>query len=84
MATNLPTTLWLQEFRHYRPNRFFPDGRIQYPGGWYLDEVKDGCNVVTVDLYQGVAVDVAVAAGFLNTCFNLLEFSASRVPALKK
>lgn len=84
MATNLPTTLWLQEFRHYLPNRFFPDGRIQHPGGWYLDEVKDGCKVVTVDLYPGVAVEVAVAAGFLNTCFNLLEFSASRLPALKK
>ncbi|MEA5414378.1 patatin-like phospholipase family protein [Synechococcus sp. BA-132 BA5] len=84
MATNLPTTLWLQEFRHYLPNRFFPDGRIQHPGGWYLDEVKDDCKVVSVDLYQGVAVDVAVAAGFLNTCFNLLEFSESRLPPLEE
>ena len=84
MATNLPTTLWLQEFRYYVPNTFLPDGRIQHPGGWYVDEVKDGCKVVTVDLYRGVAVEVALAAGFLNTCFNLLEFSASRLPPVEE
>ncbi len=82
MATNLPTTLWLEEFRHYVPNRFLPDGRIQHPGGWYVDEGPVGSMLVRADLYKGVAVDVAVAAGFVNTCFNLLEFSASRLPSV--
>ncbi|MCP9826353.1 hypothetical protein [Synechococcus sp. EJ6-Ellesmere] len=84
MATNLPTTLWLEEFRHYVPNSFLPDGRIQYPGGWYVDEGLVGSGVVRANLYKGVAVDVAFAAGFLNTCFNLLEFSASRLPLVEK
>ncbi len=84
MATNLPTTLWLEEFRHYVPNTFLPDGRIQHPGGWYVDEGLVGSGLVRANLYKGVAVDVALAAGFLNTCFNLLEFSASRLPPLKE
>ncbi|MGB5241323.1 MAG: hypothetical protein WBN80_11855, partial [Prochlorococcaceae cyanobacterium] len=84
MATNLPTTLWLEEFRHYVPNTFLPDGRIQHPGGWYVDEALVGSGLVRANLYKGVAVDVALAAGFLNTCFNLLEFSASRLPPLKE
>ncbi len=84
MATNLPTTLWLEEFRHYVPNTFLPDGRIQHPGGWYVDEGLVGSGLVRANLYKGVAVDVALAAGFLNTCFNLLEFSASRLPAVEE
>ncbi|MCP9841661.1 patatin-like phospholipase family protein [Synechococcus sp. J7-Johnson] len=84
MATNLPTTLWLEEFRHYVPNTFLPDGRIQHPGGWYVDEGLVGSGLVRANLYKGVAVDVAVAAGFLNTCFNLLEFTASRLPLVEK
>jgi predicted acylesterase/phospholipase RssA len=84
MATNLPTTLWLQEFRHYVPNSFLPDGRIQHQGGWYVDEGLVGSGLVRANLYKGVAVDVAVAAGFLNTCFNLLEFSASRLPPFEE
>jgi len=84
MATNLPTTLWLEEFRHYVPNTFLPDGRIQHPGGWYVDEGLASSGLVRANLYKGVAVDVAFAAGFLNTCFNLLEFSASQLPFIKE
>lgn len=84
MATNLPTTLWLEEFRHYVPNSFLSDGRIQHPGGWYVDEGLVGSGLVRANLYKGVAVDVALAAGFLNTCFNLLEFSASRLPPVEE
>ncbi|SBO42652.1 patatin-like phospholipase family protein [Cyanobium sp. NIES-981] len=34
MATNLPTTLWIEGFHFYAPSRVL-DGRVEAPGSWY-------------------------------------------------
>ncbi|TVS07267.1 MAG: patatin-like phospholipase family protein [Cyanobium sp. PLM2.Bin73] len=34
MATNLPTTLWIEGYRYYTPNRIV-DGRVETPGAWF-------------------------------------------------
>jgi predicted acylesterase/phospholipase RssA len=80
MGTNLPTTLWLEHFRCYLPNTY-SSGRIDQSGGWFTDErrVPPGSRDHVLVFSRGVAVDVAVAAGYINTCFNLLEFSSSRL-----
>jgi predicted acylesterase/phospholipase RssA len=85
MATNLPTTLWLEDYCFYVPSQYDPMGdSLVVQGRWFVDasliptntnrkEQKPGF----LDFKVGQAVDLAIAAGVINTCFNILEFSAS-------
>lgn len=77
MATNLPTTLWLEDFCAYTPNAYDPQGETRLQGGWFVEPslVPPQRRVLRLD--PGLAVELAIAAGRINTCFNLLEFSAS-------
>lgn len=77
MATNLPTTLWLQDFCAYTPNVYDPRGETRRQGGWFVEASLIPPDRQVLQLKPGLAVELAIAAGRLNTCFNLLEFSAS-------
>lgn len=77
MATNLPTTLWLEDFCVYTPNAYDPQGETRLQGGWFVEASLVPPQRQVLQLQPGLAVDLAIAAGRLNTCFNLLEFSAS-------
>ena len=77
MATNLPTTLWLQDFCAYTPNAYDPQGETRLQGGWFVQASLVPPQRQVLHLDAGLAVELAIAAGRLNTCFNLLEFSAS-------
>jgi len=74
MATNCPTT-WLEEFRSTYPTA---------PARWAIEHqrrlvnVDEGlvdCRADTSEFVQRRGVDVAVAAGFLNTCFMCWSFA---------
>jgi|688.fasta_scaffold08998_15 hypothetical protein len=80
MATNLPTTLWLEDYCFYVPSQYDPMGdALVVQGGWFVDASLVPTNRQKQTLYfkVGQAVDLAIAAGVINTCFNILEFSAS-------
>ena len=77
MATNLPTTLWLQDFCAYTPNAYDPQGETRLQGGWFVEASLVPAERRILRFEPGLAVELAIAAGRLNTCFNLLEFSAS-------
>jgi predicted acylesterase/phospholipase RssA len=77
MATNLPTTLWLEDFCVYTPNAYDPQGETRLQGGWFVEASLVPPDRQVLQLEPGLAVELAIAAGRLNTCFNLLEFSAS-------
>jgi hypothetical protein len=88
MATNLPTTLWIEAYRYYVPN-LIVDGRIEQPGGWYNEIPRAdalmgrplldlGAPQTLADLNTSVAICPAAAittlAGYITTVFNLLEY----------
>lgn len=77
LATNLPTTLWLQDFCAYTPNVYDPRGETRLQGGWFVEASLVPADRQVLRFEPGLAVELAIAAGRLNTCFNLLEFSAS-------
>jgi hypothetical protein len=76
MATNLNTTLWVKSFHWYVPNRL--DGlRVVTTGGWHpLPPPLPGPDLPVLDLSSlaAPAARITALAGYLNTCFNLLEF----------
>lgn len=87
MATNLPTTLWIQGYRYYVPNSIV-DGRTETLGAWFSrkpkqDELKGrplldlGMPEVLTDSTQTVvcpATAITTLAGYITTVFNLLEY----------
>ncbi len=78
MATNLPTTLWLEDYCFYVPSRYDPMGdALVVQGGWFVEASLVPANRRVLKFQVGLAVDLAIAAGVINTCFNILEFSAS-------
>jgi predicted acylesterase/phospholipase RssA len=79
MATNLPTTLWLEDYRVYAPSRYDPTGEALVQGGWFVDRSLLPQDRRALVFDRGLAVELAIAAGRINTCFNLLEFCASRL-----
>jgi hypothetical protein len=88
MATNLNTTLWVKGYRWYRPNRL-EGQRIVAVGGWYVvppPPVDDGRPLLDLGGSPAPAAAITTLAGYLNTCFNLLEFFyasfGTSVPAL--
>lgn len=78
MATNLPTTLWVEGYRYYAPNRIV-EGRIETPGAWFSR--RPGPDQLNgrplLDLSAGAvcpAAAITTLAGYITTVFNLLEY----------
>jgi hypothetical protein len=78
MATNLSTTLWVKGYRWYTPNRL-EEQRIISTGAW---EVRKPTEVpgdmplldLTLTNQDAPAALITTLAGYLSTCFNLLDF----------
>lgn len=79
MATNVPTTLWLKDQCWYTPNHYDNRQRIIRNGAWSLKPPTHGdpqspgpihCD----ELGPAPAAAVCTVAGYVSTCFNLLEF----------
>ena len=75
MATNLNTTLWVKGYRWYRPNKL-ENNRIETTGGWYVEMPtgRDDCPLLDLGVIDAPAAAITALAGYLSTCFNLLEF----------
>ncbi|MEB3325763.1 MAG: patatin-like phospholipase family protein [Cyanobacteriota bacterium] len=81
MATNVPTTLWLNGARWYTPNLYDSHQRIRSNGKWSVDMPKEedlpDPGIKPIDLSalgKAPAAAVCTVAGYVSTCFNLLEF----------
>jgi hypothetical protein len=82
MATNLNTTLWVKGFCWYVPNQLV-EQRITGIGGWYVEPPPGLPDRPLLDL-RGIsapAAAITALAGYINTCFNLLEFFYSSLGA---
>jgi|LakMenEpi03Aug12_release.lakeMendotaPanAssembly.Ray.scaffolds.fasta_scaffold79622_2 hypothetical protein len=75
MATNLNTTLWVKGYRWYLPNAL-DDNRIVVCGGWYVQQPPGDEDRPLLDLgaLPAPAAAITTLAGYLSTCFNLLDF----------
>jgi hypothetical protein len=78
MATNLSTTLWVKGFCWYEPN-LLAEQRITKIGGWFVQKPpRDAHTMPLLDLaitkQNAPAALITALAGYLSTCFNLLEF----------
>ncbi len=75
MATNLNTTLWVKGFCWYVPNQL-ENQRITAIGGWYVEPPPQHPDRLLLDLrgLPAPAAAITALAGYINTCFNLLEF----------
>lgn len=81
MATNVPTTLWLNGAHWYTPNLYDSHQRIRSNGKWSVDMPKEedlpdpGIKPINLStLGKAPAAAVCTVAGYVSTCFNLLEF----------
>jgi len=77
MATNLTTTLWMKGYRWYRLNKLDEEeNRIDTTGGWFVEMPTGMDDSPLLDLGEmdAPAAAITALAGYLSTCFNLLEF----------
>jgi hypothetical protein len=81
MATNVPTTLWLKDVRFYVPNHYDSQGRILKNGKWFVESPRpkdlkefDLPVLDLSDLGAAPAAAICTVAGYVSTCFNLLDF----------
>ena len=77
MATNVPTTLWLKGSCWYLPNVYDSHLRICRNGQWSITKPEDDPERQAIDLSAlgpAPAAAVCTVAGYVSTCFNLLEF----------
>ncbi|MEB3333900.1 MAG: patatin-like phospholipase family protein, partial [Cyanobacteriota bacterium] len=76
MATNVPTTLWLKGACWYTPNQYDSRNRISRGGHWSATKPDDP-DARAIDLGAlgpAPAAAICSVAGYVSTCFNLLEF----------
>jgi hypothetical protein len=78
MATNLSTTLWVQGFRWYEPNRL-EEQRIINIGAWHVqkpDKLPEAMPLLDLGITKQAspAASITALAGYLSISFNLLEF----------
>jgi hypothetical protein len=85
MATNLSTTLWVKGYRWYRPNKLVSN-RIEATGGWYVEMPIDTDDSPLLDMgaIDAPAAAITALAGYLSTCFNLLEFFYASLGSSRK
>lgn len=83
MATNVPTTLWLRGACWYIPNQYDRNQRIRRNGKWLVSRPKEedlpDPELQAIDLSPlgdacAPAAAICTIAGYVSTCFNLLEF----------
>ncbi|MFM7394319.1 MAG: hypothetical protein ACKO22_08160 [Cyanobium sp.] len=75
MATNLGTNFWVKGYRWYLPNRL-EHNRIVAIGRWSVQkpEVADDRPLLDLGAVPAPAAAITTLAGYLSTCFNLLDF----------
>jgi hypothetical protein len=76
MATNVPTTLWLKGACWYTPNQYNSRKCISRGGGWSATKPEDP-DARSIDLGAlgpAPAAAICTVAGYVSTCFNLMEF----------
>lgn len=77
MATNVPTTLWLKGSCWYTPNQYDNHQRISRNGQWSTTKPKEATDPQALDLSAlgaAPATAICTVAGYVSTCFNLLEY----------
>ncbi|MCT0212747.1 patatin-like phospholipase family protein [Synechococcus sp. CS-1326] len=78
MATNLSTTLWVKGFHWYEPNQL-ENQRIIKIGRWHVQEPPHVPGALppldlSISRQPAPAAMITALAGYMSSCFNLLEF----------
>jgi predicted acylesterase/phospholipase RssA len=83
MATNLSTTLWLKGYYYYLPKDIKDNSGKKIKAGWYsympVNKLEEQLIInFKESKIASPAAKVAIVVGYINTCFNIIEFFYSR------